>query len=105
MPQAEVLEIWQNRIIPSSSHTWQNRYANIQYKKKIYKNIKVGNKQMEKIFSKSFNGIHGLQYLYMNGNDMIKWPLIEDSFFYIFHKATELRHLVLESNNITFKGK
>ena len=64
-----------------------------------------GNKQMEKIFPKSFNGIHGLQYLYMNGNEMIKWPLIEDSFFYIFHKAIELRHLVLESNNITFKGK
>ena len=63
------------------------------------------NMEMRRISQKSFKGITGLKYLYMRGNEMIKWPRIEDSFFYIFQQASELRHLVLESNNITFKGK
>ena len=63
------------------------------------------NEKIGKISRKSFRGIKGLAYLYINGNEMIKWPKIEDSFFYLFDEATELRHLVLESNNITFKGK
>ena len=63
------------------------------------------NMDMKRISQKSFKGITGLKYLYMSGNEMIKWPRIEDSFFYIFRQASELRHLVLESNNITFKGK
>ena len=36
---------------------------------------------------------------------MIQWPKMENSLFYLFKDATELRHLVLEANNISWRGK
>ena len=60
---------------------------------------------LRKVSKNSFRGVSGLNYLYMHRNQNIRWRDHGDSFFYLFQEAHELRHLVLESNNISFKGK
>merc|ERR1719239_495173 len=65
-----------------------------------------GNRRLKRIAKYAFRGVLSLRYLFISGNNIMGWPTLKEdkSFFSQFGEASELRLLVLEANNISFKG-